>query len=79
MSRMVNMGIVPVSSKFESLILSYKRVTEVRNLCSVNKARVMLMITYLLYWYEFQSNVAACCNQIIYEPSEPVYLFSKLF
>lgn len=79
MSRMVNIGIVPVSSKFESLILSYKRVTEVRNLCSVNKARVLLMLTYLLYWYEIQSNVAVCCYQIFYEPSEPFYLFSKLF
>lgn len=34
------------------------------------------MFTYWLYWYKFQSNVAVCCNEIIDEPIESVYVVS---
>lgn len=63
-------------TKSESQISSYKRITEVRILCFVNKARVLLMFTYLLPWYKFLSNVTVCCDEIIYKPIESVYLVS---
>lgn len=55
---MVNMVILNDSPKFESQLLSYKQDKEVEILCSVNKARVLLLLTYMWYCYVFQSNVA---------------------
>ena len=73
MSRTVNIDVFNALTKFESQISSYKRIKEVRILSLVNKARVQLMFTYLLYWYKFQSNVVVCCDEIIYEPTESVF------
>lgn len=57
---MVIMGISNNLSKFESQILSYKKVTEFEILSYVNKARVFLLLHMFIheYWYEFKSNVA---------------------
>lgn len=74
LSRIVNIDVFNSLTKFESQISSYKRVAEVRILCFVNKARVLLIFTYLLYWYKVQSNVAVFCNNFFYEPSESVCL-----
>lgn len=79
MSRIVNKNVFNALTKFKSQVSSYKRVTEGIILCFVNKARVPLMFTYWLYWYKFQSNVAVCCNEIIYEPIESVYLVSTSY
>lgn len=57
---MVIMGISNNLSKFESQILSYKKVTEFEILSYVNKARVLILLHMFIhvYWYEFKSNVA---------------------
>lgn len=52
------MGIFNDSSNSESQILKYKRDKELDFLCDVNKPLVLLLLTYVLNWYEFQSNVA---------------------
>lgn len=36
---------------------SYKRVTEVSILCSVNKSLVLLLFANVLYWYKFKSDL----------------------
>lgn len=46
MSRMVNIGIFNVSSKYECQIPSYKRVTKFRILCFVNKVK-FIFIAYI--------------------------------
>lgn len=56
MSRMVNMSIFTASSEFEGVIARYKQDREPGILCFVNKARFLLLSTYV-----FQSNVAFCC------------------
>lgn len=54
LSKIVN---VDIFIALKNLKVKY-RVTEVRILCLVNKARVLIMFTYVLYWYRPQSNVA---------------------
>lgn len=56
MSKMVNMGFVNDSSKFENQILSYKQDIEFDIHYFVNKAQVLLFFTYMLYWCKFQFN-----------------------
>lgn len=45
--------------KFDSQILIYKKDIEFEiRKYYVNKARVLLLNTYMWYWYKFQSNAA---------------------
>lgn len=70
------MGISNNLSKFESQILSYKKVTEFEILSYVNKARVLFLLHMFIheYWYEFKSNVAFLVDYIFYEHNKSVYL-----
>lgn len=72
MFRMVYMGIFNISSEFEIHILSYKQDIEFDILCKQNPS--LVLCTYVLYWYKFQSNVAFSVENIIYEYIEAVYL-----
>lgn len=40
-------------SKSECQILSYKHDTVFKHICYVNKAPVLLLFTYALYWFKF--------------------------
>lgn len=62
-----------VLSKFENQILNYKQHTEFQILCFVNKTRVLLLFTFVLYWYKFKSDVASSVDDIICGPIESVY------
>lgn len=52
------MVIFNVSLHFESLISSK---IEFEILCVVNKTHVLLLVTYVLYWYSFQLNGVFFC------------------
>lgn len=47
--------------------------TEFKILCLVNKTRVLLLFTFVLYWYNFKSDVASSVDDVIYGPIESVY------
>lgn len=77
---MVVMGISNNLSKFESQILSYKKVSEFEIFSYVNKARVLLLLHMFIheYWYEFKSNVAFLVDYIFYEHNKSVYLVCQI-
>lgn len=59
MYKIVNMAVLMLFFfKTRNQISSNKRVPEVRMLCSVNKAGVQLLFTYVLFCHVFQSKVA---------------------
>lgn len=53
--------------------MNYKQHTEFQILCFVNKTRVLLLFTFVLYWYKFKSDVASSVDDIICGPIESVY------
>lgn len=71
---MINMSNFNASSKFECQIPSYKLDTKFEILCFANKARVLLLLTYVLNWYKFQSNVTFFCYHYNNESIESVHL-----
>lgn len=77
MLRLVNLGICSALSKFESQILMYKQDTEflffLQNFFFVNKARILLLFTYVFY-FMFQLNFASSVDNFIYEHIESDYL-----
>lgn len=67
MSRIVNIDDLNALTKCDTQILSYERVEEARIICFVNKAKVLLTLTYVLLWYKSQYNVAVLCWGFFYE------------
>lgn len=61
---------------FQNLKIQYcvtSKHTEFKILCLVNKTRVLLLFTFVLYWYNFKSDVASSVDDVIYGPIESVY------
>lgn len=80
MFRMVNKNIFNALSKFESQIWRKNGVTVIRILCFVNKARVLLLFTYVLYLKSVNIMLLFVVDRIIYENIESVYfVYHKLF
>lgn len=52
-----NIGIFNALLTFENQMLCYEQDNELEILCFENKARVLLMFTYVLYWF----NSIKCC------------------
>lgn len=50
---MVNNDIFNAAWKSESQISSYEQDTLIENLWFVNKVRVLLFFTFVLYWYTY--------------------------
>lgn len=74
MSRILNMDVFNALTKCESLISSYKRVKEVRILCSVNKARVLFCLHMYCIGTDLNQMLLFVVDNIINEHIESVYL-----
>lgn len=70
------MGICNDSSKFESQSLSYKQYIYFLILCYVTKL-VLLLFTYVRYWYKFESKVAFLFNISFMKALNQFILFGK--
>lgn len=80
MFRMIDMDIRNAFAKFESQILRYKQNIEFEILCKLNckfVTQVLLLVTYLFYWYTVQSNVLSFVKSINHEHVESLNQFVK--
>lgn len=68
------MDVFNALTKFESLISSYKRVKDVRILCSVNKAGVLFCLHMCCIGTDLNQMLLFVVDKIITEHIESVYL-----